>query len=155
VRQTSRRAGSLTSCAVLSLPGRRAVVHAAAVPDPGKTVICAPERCGCCGEDLAGAVVTGMQRLQEFDITPPPPPVVTEYQVQARECGRCGAVTTGQPPRTAHKLRQPPSYVTTGYSGAGPKRLPGGPACDRPRTDPQATATTTSSVRPPGPADTR
>ncbi len=68
------------------------------VPDPGKTVICAPERCGCCGEDLAGAAVTEMQRLQEFDITPPPPPVVTEYQVQARECGRCGAVTAGQPP---------------------------------------------------------
>src|SRR5260221_274281 len=69
------------------------------VADPGKTVVCAPERCGCCGENLAGAVITGVQKLQEFDITPPPPPMVTEYQVQARECGRCGAVTAGQPPK--------------------------------------------------------
>jgi transposase len=42
--------------------------------------------------------VTGVQKLQEFDITPPPPPRVTEYQVQARACGRCGTVTAGQPP---------------------------------------------------------
>ena len=39
-----------------------------------------------------------MQKLQEFDITPPPPPRVREYQVQARSCGRCGAITAGQPP---------------------------------------------------------
>jgi transposase len=42
--------------------------------------------------------VTGVQKLQEFDIAPPPPPRVTEYQVQARVCGRCGTVTAGQPP---------------------------------------------------------
>ena len=45
-----------------------------------------------------GAGVTGVQRLQVFDIAPPPPPKVTEYQVQARACERCGAVTAGQPP---------------------------------------------------------
>ena len=39
-----------------------------------------------------------MQKLQEFDVSPPPPPWVTEYQVQAKVCGRCGAVTAGQPP---------------------------------------------------------
>jgi transposase len=44
------------------------------------------------------ARVTGLQKLQEFDVTPPPPPRVTEYQVQARACGRCGVVTAGQPP---------------------------------------------------------
>jgi transposase len=59
---------------------------------------CAPAACGRCGAGLAGARVTGVQKLQEFDITPPPPPKVTEYQVQARFCGRCGAVTAGQPP---------------------------------------------------------
>jgi transposase len=68
------------------------------VSDPGKTVACAPSRCGECGESLAGAVVSGVQKLQEFDIVPPPPPRVTEYQVQAKACGRCGAVTAGQPP---------------------------------------------------------
>jgi transposase len=68
------------------------------VASPGETVVCAPAACGRCGAGLAGAPVTGMQKLQEFDITPPPPPRVTEYQVQARACGRCGAVTAGQPP---------------------------------------------------------
>jgi transposase len=68
------------------------------VASPDDTVVCAPAACGRCGAGLAGAPVTGVQKLQEFDITPPPPPRVTEYQVQARACGRCGAVTAGQPP---------------------------------------------------------
>jgi transposase len=68
------------------------------VASPDDTVVCAPAACGRCGAGLAGARVTGVQKLQEFDITPPPPPRVTEYQVQARACGRCGAVTAGQPP---------------------------------------------------------
>ena len=42
--------------------------------------------------------MTGAQKLQEFEIVPPPPPRVTEYQVQARACGRCGAVSAGQAP---------------------------------------------------------
>jgi transposase len=68
------------------------------VASPDDTVVCAPAACGRCGAGLAGAPVTGVQKLQEFDITPPPPPRVTEYQVQARACGRCGTVTAGQPP---------------------------------------------------------
>jgi transposase len=68
------------------------------VASPDNTVVCAPAACGRCGAGLAGARVTGVQKLQEFDITPPPPPRVTEYQVQARACGGCGAVTAGQPP---------------------------------------------------------
>ncbi len=68
------------------------------VSDPDVTVVCAPPACAGCGADLAGAEVTGVQKLQLSGITPPPPPQVTEYQVQARECGRCGAVTAGQPP---------------------------------------------------------
>jgi transposase len=68
------------------------------VADPAETVVCAPPRCAGCGESLAGAVVSGVQKLQEFDVTPPPPPRVTEYQGLARVCGRCGAVTAGQPP---------------------------------------------------------
>jgi transposase len=68
------------------------------VASPDDTVVCAPAACGQCGAGLAGAPVTGVQKLQEFDITPPPPARVTEYQVQARACGRCGTVTAGQPP---------------------------------------------------------
>lgn len=68
------------------------------VPDPGKTVECLPARCRGCGGNLAGAQVTAVQKLQVFDVTPPPPPKVTEYQVQARACARCGAVTAGAAP---------------------------------------------------------
>ena len=68
------------------------------VADPDEVVVCAPAACGRCGADLAGARVTGVQKLQEFEIVPPPPPRVTEYQVQARDCGRCGAVSAGQAP---------------------------------------------------------
>jgi zinc-finger binding domain of transposase IS66/Transposase IS66 family len=67
------------------------------VASPDDTVVCAPAACRQCGAGLVGARATGVQ-LQEFDITSPPPPRVTEYQVQARACGRCGAVTAGQPP---------------------------------------------------------
>jgi transposase len=78
-------------------PGAQSsTLHQVASPDD--TVACAPAVCGRCGAGLAGAQVTGVQKLQEFEITPPPPPRVTEYQVQARSCGRCGAVTAGQPP---------------------------------------------------------
>jgi transposase len=65
---------------------------------PDDRVECAPAACGCCGADLAGATVTGMQKRQVFEASPPPPPAVIEYQVQARECGRCGAVTIGLAP---------------------------------------------------------
>jgi transposase len=40
---------------------------------PDEMVVCVPERCGRCGEALAGALVTGAQKLQQFDIVPPPP----------------------------------------------------------------------------------
>jgi transposase len=68
------------------------------VADPDEIVVCAPPACGRCGADLAAAPVTGVQKLQEFEIVPPPPPRVTEYQVQGRACGRCGAVSAGQAP---------------------------------------------------------
>jgi len=39
-----------------------------------------------------------MQRRQVFEASPPPPPAVTEYQVQARECPGCGAISVGLAP---------------------------------------------------------
>jgi transposase len=41
------------------------------VADPDEIVVCAPAACGRCGADLAGAAVTGAQKLQEFEIVPP------------------------------------------------------------------------------------
>ena len=101
------------------------------VASPDDTVVCAPAACGQCGAGLAGARVTGVQKLQEFDIAPPPPPRVTEYQVQARACGRCGAVTAGQPP---------PGYHRRGPS-TGRRRTP------RPRTWPAPTTSRSAGPR--------
>jgi len=66
--------------------------------DPGETVVCGPAACGCCGADLSDAAVAGVQKRQVFEASPPPPPKVIEYQVQARECGNCGAVSIGLAP---------------------------------------------------------
>src|SRR5712691_4977067 len=66
--------------------------------DPGETVECVPAACGCCGVDLADAEVTGVQKRQVFEASPPPPPTVIEYQVQAKTCGNCGEVTVGLAP---------------------------------------------------------
>ena len=66
--------------------------------NPGKTEVCAPDACGCCGADLSDADVTAVQRRQVFEASPPPPPAVIEYQVQARACGNCGSVSVGLAP---------------------------------------------------------
>jgi len=69
--------------------------------DPDERVECAPVACGCCGADLGDAAVIGVQKRQVFEASPPPPPTVIEYQVQARACARCGAVTEGVAPAHA------------------------------------------------------
>ena len=66
--------------------------------DPGETVECGPAACGCCGADLTGAEVIGVQKRQVFEASPPPPPAVIEYQVQAKACGNCGTVSIGLAP---------------------------------------------------------
>ena len=66
--------------------------------DPGEIAECGPVACGCCGADLAGAEVTGVQKRQVLEASPPPPPKVIEYQVQAKTCGNCGAVSIGVAP---------------------------------------------------------
>jgi len=65
--------------------------HLAPVAEPDQVVEHVPERCGGCGEELAGAVVVGVEARQVFDL-----PVlrlgVVEHLAQRRRCG-CGQVT--------------------------------------------------------------
>jgi transposase len=65
---------------------------------PGHVIGCGPAACGCCGHDLSGVPVTGMQKRQVFEAAPPPPPVVTEYQVLAKQCPACGETSVGLAP---------------------------------------------------------
>src|SRR6266705_1366093 len=73
-------------------------VTLAQVGDPDHIVVCAPDRCGGCGGDLAGVPVAAGHKRQVREPSPPPGPVVTEYQVQARRCPACGVTTIGQAP---------------------------------------------------------
>jgi transposase len=66
--------------------------------DPDETVFCGPATCGCCGHDLAGEPALTVQKLQVFEASPPPPPTVTEYQIQAKQCPGCGEVSVGLAP---------------------------------------------------------
>lgn len=50
---------------------------------------------GPAGADLSDVAVTGVMRRRMFEAAPAPPPVVTEYQVVAKECPGCGTVTKG------------------------------------------------------------
>jgi transposase len=68
-------------------------------PHPDATVACGPAACGCCGHDLTGEPALGTpQKRQVFEASPPPPPSVTEYQVAAKGCPRCGEVSVGLAP---------------------------------------------------------
>jgi transposase len=68
------------------------------VDDPDDTIECPPAACRGCGADLAPAPVTAQRRHQVTDIAPAPPPKVTEYLAQAKECAGCGTVTAGELP---------------------------------------------------------
>jgi transposase len=66
------------------------------VDNPDERIECPPLACADCGADLADAPVVGRQRRQVTEAQDPPPPKVTEYEVQAKTCGCCGAVSVGQ-----------------------------------------------------------
>jgi transposase len=64
------------------------------IDDPNETLEIHPDRCGSCAAPLRGAEEHGRQRRQIVDVTPVPPPTVTEYQRISKVCPCCGAVTT-------------------------------------------------------------
>jgi transposase len=68
------------------------------VDDPDHRLWFPPASCRECGTGLAGAPVLAQRRHQVTDITPAPPPVVTEYVAQAKQCPWCDAVSEGELP---------------------------------------------------------
>jgi transposase len=95
--------------------------------DPGETVECVPVACGCCGAGLAGAEVTGVQKRQVLEA--PAPPEVIEYQVQAKRCGNCGAVSIGvAPAHVTGRVRHGPGVHARAALAACAHYLPAGRA---------------------------
>lgn len=78
------------------------------VDDPDEIITCDPDRCGGCGADLSGALVSAVQRRQVVEVAPPPPPRVTEYRIVIRACAACGATATATTPTV------PPARVQYG-----------------------------------------
>ena len=68
------------------------------VDDPNETIIHDADRCEGCGTDLTGAPIERVQRRQVVDITPPPPPFVTEHRIITRICPCCTAAQAGPAP---------------------------------------------------------
>ena len=66
--------------------------------DPDEVIECAPAECGRCGRDLTGEPAARTERRQRWDITPPPPPYITEYRKITRVCPCCQAASAGQVP---------------------------------------------------------
>jgi transposase len=65
--------------------------HLARVAQPDEVALHAPDRCGGCGADLAGASVVGVQARQVFDL-PPLRLLATEHRAERRRCA-CGTTT--------------------------------------------------------------
>jgi transposase len=57
-----------------------------------------PASCRGCGAGLADVPVSAERRHQVTDIEPAPPPAVTEYVAQAKQCPGCGTVSEGELP---------------------------------------------------------
>ena len=68
------------------------------IDDPDGRFWFPPAACSGCGAGLAGVEVLAQRRHQVTDIEPAPPPAVTEYVAQAKECRGCGTVTEGTLP---------------------------------------------------------
>ncbi|TDC77491.1 hypothetical protein E1285_38645 [Actinomadura sp. 7K507] len=57
------------------------------VENPDRTIVCPPIWCAGCGAGLEQWPVAGFQRRQVTEAPAPPPPRVTEYVVQSKQCG--------------------------------------------------------------------
>ena len=68
------------------------------IDDPDHRLWFPPWSCRECGTGLADAPVIAQRRHQVTDIEPAPPPVVTEYVAQAKQCPWCEAVSEGELP---------------------------------------------------------
>jgi len=68
------------------------------VDDPDERLEFAPGCCRGCGTALAGEPVLAGRRHQVTDTVPAPPPKVTEYVAQAKQCPWCEAVSEGELP---------------------------------------------------------
>ena len=68
------------------------------IDDPDARFWFPPAACRRCGKGLAGAAVLAQRRHQVTDIGRAPPPVVTEYVAQAKQCPCCATVTEGELP---------------------------------------------------------
>jgi transposase len=64
------------------------------IDDPDERLEIHPARCRSCAASLRRASEQGRQRRQVVDVTPAPPPTVTEYQRISKVCPCCGTVTT-------------------------------------------------------------
>ena len=71
------------------------------VDGPNETIVHDVDRCGGCGADLTGAPISRVERRQVTDITPPPPPYVTEYRILTRTCPCCASAQAGAQPQGA------------------------------------------------------
>jgi transposase len=65
------------------------------VDNPQRRFWYPPASCRECGTDLADAPVIAQRRHQVTDISPAPPPEITEYVAQAKQCPWCDAVSEG------------------------------------------------------------
>ncbi len=80
--------------------------HLAQVAAPDQLVVHEPERCGGCGESLAGAEPVGAERRQVFDLPPAVSLEVCEHRALRRRC-RCGETSAGVFPA---EVRAPAQY---------------------------------------------
>ena len=97
------------------------------VDNPNETIVRDADAARTAATDLTGAPVARVERRQVTDVTAPPPPWVTEYQIITRACPCCAAPRPGPSPRA---WRPAPS--------TGPGCSPGRRSCCAGTTYPSA-----------------
>lgn len=88
------------------------------VDDPDAVFEVGADRCAQCETSLQDAEETSRVRRQVVEVSPPPPPTVTEYQIVARRCGGCGQVS--EPTATDAPRPVAPATTTDTTDGEAP-----------------------------------